>query len=156
MNSILTMGVDIGSSASKCIILQNGENIVSKAVVPVGAGTSGPGRAMGEALAACGKSSGDITFVCATGYGRNSVKEADIPDIIDGIHHSIASKTAGLVKRVGVTPLVAMTGGVATDSEVVRILSEELNTPIQVSPLSVLCGALGAALYAYDSCSKKS
>ena len=46
MNSILTMGVDIGSSASKCIILQNGEDIVSKSVVAVGAGTSGPGRAM--------------------------------------------------------------------------------------------------------------
>lgn len=263
MNSILTMGVDIGSSASKCIILQNGEDIVSKSVVAVGAGTSGPGRAMDEALAACGKSAGDIAFVCATGYGRNSVKEANkevselschargavrlfagvrtlidiggqdvkamqiseqgmlvnfvmndkcaagtgrfldvmsrvlevklsemaslgakatksvkisstctvfaesevishlasgvsIPDIIDGIHHSIASKTAGLVKRVGVTPLVAMTGGVAADAEVVRILSEELHTSIQVSPLSVLCGALGAALYAYDSCSKKS
>ena len=60
------------------------------------------------------------------------------------------------MKRVGVTPLVAMTGGVAADAEVVRILSEELHTSIQVSPLSVLCGALGAALYAYDSCSKKS
>ncbi|MGR6439983.1 hypothetical protein ACU42Y_20265 [Proteus mirabilis] len=39
---IFTMGVDIGSSASKCIIMKNGDTIVAKSLASVGAGTSGP------------------------------------------------------------------------------------------------------------------
>lgn len=262
MDSLFTMGVDIGSTASKCVILGGDSALVAQAVVPVGAGTSGPARAMAEALQKCGKSMGDLAYICATGYGRNSLKEVQrevselschargavrlfpgvrtlidiggqdvkamniseegrlmnfvmndkcaagtgrfldviarvlevevtdmarlgaastwpvtisstctvfaesevishlaagqkIPDIINGIHRSIAGRTAGLVKRVGVTPLVAMTGGVALNSEIVRILGEELKTSIAVSELSQFTGAIGAAMYAFDSLSSE-
>ena len=47
--SIFTMGIDVGSTASKCIILKDGKEIVAKAVISVGTGTSGPARAMKEA-----------------------------------------------------------------------------------------------------------
>lgn len=258
MDSIFTMGVDIGSTASKCVIMRDGADIAAKSVIPVGAGTSGPSRTMAAALEQCGKTMSDLAFICATGYGRNSLKEAQcevselschargavrlfpgvrtlidiggqdvkamsigedgrlmnfvmndkcaagtgrfldvmakvlevevsdmarlgaasarpvaisstctvfaesevishlaagqkIPDIINGIHRSIAGRTAGLVKRVGVTPLVAMTGGVALNSEIVRILGEELKTSITVSELSQFTGAIGAAMYAFDS-----
>ena len=40
--SIYTLGIDIGSTASKCVIVRDGEEIVAKALVAVGAGTSGP------------------------------------------------------------------------------------------------------------------
>ena len=44
--SIYTLGIDIGSTASKCVMLKDGKEIVSKSLIAVGAGTSGPQRAM--------------------------------------------------------------------------------------------------------------
>lgn len=40
--SIYTMGIDVGSTASKCVIMKDGQEIVAKSLVPVGTGTSGP------------------------------------------------------------------------------------------------------------------
>ena len=42
MDKIYTLGIDIGSTASKCVILADGKELVSKSLIPVGAGTSGP------------------------------------------------------------------------------------------------------------------
>lgn len=77
MSDQYTMGVDIGSTASKCIILKNGEDIVASAIVPVGAGTSGPDRAIEEVLEKANKSIEQIKKIVATGYGRNSLKQAN-------------------------------------------------------------------------------
>ena len=43
-----TLGIDIGSSSSKAVILKDGAELISSAVVQVGTGTSGPGRVMEE------------------------------------------------------------------------------------------------------------
>ena len=77
MSDQYTMGVDIGSTASKCIILKNGKDIVASAIVPVGAGTSGPDRAIAEVLEKANKKIEQISKIVATGYGRNSLKRAD-------------------------------------------------------------------------------
>jgi predicted CoA-substrate-specific enzyme activase len=77
MNTRRTMGVDIGSTASKCVILQDAEEIVSKALIPFGAGTSGPARVIEQALADCGFRKEDMAYILATGYGRNSLDLAD-------------------------------------------------------------------------------
>ena len=74
---IFTMGVDVGSTASKCLILKNGKEIAGSAVVPAGTGTSGPGRAVAAALAEAGIGREDVAFVTATGYGRNTFPGAD-------------------------------------------------------------------------------
>ena len=42
MDNIYTLGIDIGSTASKCVILRDGKEIVSKSLISVGAGTSVP------------------------------------------------------------------------------------------------------------------
>ncbi len=252
-----TMGIDIGSTASKCIILKNGSHIEGEAVIPVGAGTSGPDRAVAQALENASRSMEDISAVVATGYGRNTFTEADkqmselschakgahfifpdvktiidiggqdaktlkispngklmnfvmndkcaagtgrfldvmshvlevdisdlaktgqqsespvnisstctvfaesevishlsnkvaISDIVAGIHNSVASRVAGLAKRVGVASQVVMTGGVAQNSGVVKALERELAVSIDTTPKAQLVGALGAALYAYE------
>ena len=75
MKTIYTMGIDVGSTASKCIILRDGKDIVAKSLVGVGAGTSGPARAISEVLEAAGMQRADMDFVLATGYGRNSLEE---------------------------------------------------------------------------------
>lgn len=71
------MGVDLGSTASKCVILCEGEKIVGSAVVSAGTGTSGPGRAVAAALEMAGLKREDICCITATGYGRNSFDGAD-------------------------------------------------------------------------------
>ena len=71
--SIYTLGIDIGSTASKCVMLADGKDIVAKSLIPVGAGTSGPQRAIDEVLSAAGKKREDMAYVLATGYGRNSL-----------------------------------------------------------------------------------
>ena len=77
MDKVLTLGIDVGSTASKCVILQDGNEIVSKSLIHVGAGTSGPSRAIKEVLDNCGFSKEDMDYSLATGYGRNSIDWVD-------------------------------------------------------------------------------
>lgn len=74
--SKLTMGIDIGSTASKCVIIKDGKEIVATSVISVGTGTSGPSRAIKEVLEAVNLSSiQELDGAVATGYGRNSLEE---------------------------------------------------------------------------------
>ena len=261
MDHIYTLGIDIGSTASKCIMLADGKEIVAKSLISVGAGTSGPQRAISEVLEQAGKTKEEMAFVLATGYGRNSlegiadtqmselschakgatflfpqvhtvidiggqdvkilqvengvmtnfvmndkcaagtgrfldvmarvleVKVEDLGtlgaqstktveisstctvfaesevisqlsmgtdkrDIINGIHHSVASRVTGLAHRVGIRDQVVMTGGVAQNSGVVKALEESLGHEVHISPLTQYNGALGAALFAYQKYQK--
>ena len=81
--------------------------------------------------------------------------DTDKRDIINGIHHSVASRVAGLAHRVGVRDQVVMTGGVAQNTGVVKALEEELGHIIYTSPLTQYNGALGAALFAYQRYQKE-
>ena len=76
---------------------------------------------------------------------------SDKRDIINGIHHSVASRVAGLAHRVGAKELVVMTGGVARNRGVTEALEARLGAPLWLPPEPDLCGALGAALFALDS-----
>lgn len=260
--SIYTLGIDIGSTASKCVMLADGKELVAKSLIPVGAGTSGPQRAIAQVLEQAGKTKEEMCYILATGYGRNSMldvadhqmselschakgagflfpevrtvidiggqdvkvlqvengvmtnfvmndkcaagtgrfldvmarvlevkveelgdlgaqstknvaisstctvfaesevisqlsQDTDKRDIINGIHHSVAARVAGLVHRVGVKDQVVMTGGVAQNSGVVKALEEELGHIIYTSPLTQYNGALGAALFAYQKYMKE-
>ena len=255
--SIYTLGIDIGSTASKCIMLADGKDIVAKSLIPVGAGTSGPQRAISQVLENAGKAREEMSYILATGYGRNSLEEfadqqmselschakgasflfpevrtvidiggqdvkvlqigngvmtnfvmndkcaagtgrfldvmarvlevkvedlgtlgaqstknvgisstctvfaesevisqlaqdTDQRDIINGIHHSVANRVAGLAHRVGIRDQVVMTGGVAQNIGIVSALEEQLGHTIHTSPLTQYNGALGAALFAYQ------
>lgn len=66
-----TMGVDIGSASSKVVILENGSRIVAQQIVPFGTGTSGPQRALNAALAQAETTPEEMSYIVATGYGRN-------------------------------------------------------------------------------------
>lgn len=75
MSAIYTLGIDVGSTASKCVILKDGSEIVAKSLIDVGAGTSGPQRAIDMVLENAGMSKEDMAYTLATGYGRNSLME---------------------------------------------------------------------------------
>ncbi len=69
-------------------------------------------------------------------------------DIVAGLHAAIASRLAGLAGRVGFTPVIVCTGGVAYNSGVVASLASIAGMPIVVPPAAQFVGALGAALLA--------
>ena len=75
MSEIFTLGIDVGSTASKCIILKDGKEIVGKSLIDVGAGTSGPSRAIEAVLEDAGLKKEDMAFTLATGYGRTSLMD---------------------------------------------------------------------------------
>ncbi|MFX0015270.1 MAG: acyl-CoA dehydratase activase [Promethearchaeota archaeon] len=69
-------------------------------------------------------------------------------DIIAGIHKTIANKITALAARVGIKPLIALTGGVALNPGVRKMLEKNFNLPIEVPVHPQMIGALGAALLA--------
>ncbi len=74
---MLTMGIDIGSTACKCIILKDGQEIISRAVVPLGTGTNGPKKVFEDALAVHSLTRADIDRILVTGYGRFTFDDTD-------------------------------------------------------------------------------
>ncbi len=77
-------------------------------------------------------------------------KGKKIEDILWGVHQSIASRSIGLLRRVGINEKVTFTGGVAKNIGMVKALEENLGLKLNVSEESHYMGALGAALFAMD------
>jgi (R)-2-hydroxyacyl-CoA dehydratese activating ATPase len=77
-------------------------------------------------------------------------KGKTIEDILLGVHQSIATRSAGLLRRVGIEEQVTFTGGVARNPAMIQTLNERLGVAVNVSEDSHYMGALGAALFALD------
>ena len=71
-------------------------------------------------------------------------------DIAHGIHMAIAAKAISLMRRIGLEPRFMMTGGVAKNPGVVKVLEEQLKAPLFISEEPEIVGALGAALYGLE------
>ena len=75
------------------------------------------------------------------------------PDVLKGIHLSMASRIVKLLKVTGIKEGVALiTGGLALDSGLIAAISEEMvNEKVKVTavshPNSIYAGAIGAALW---------
>jgi predicted CoA-substrate-specific enzyme activase len=77
-------------------------------------------------------------------------KGRKIEDILLGVHHSIAARSIGLLRRVGIVAEVTCTGGVARNQAMIQVLNAGLGLQMNVSEESHYMGALGAALFAMD------
>lgn len=77
---------------------------------------------------------------------------ASIEDVARGAHISIAKRILGMCNRVGYEPIIAMTGGVALNKNMVKILGDELGSPVTAAPYTQSAGAIGAAVFAYEKC----
>ena len=255
---MITLGIDIGSTTSKGVLLDDGKNIITSSLLVAGIGTNGGARCMEEILATAGLSRKSITRIIATGYGRKTFVQADgelselschakgvhytnpkirtiidiggqdakvlrlndkgnmenflmndkcaagtgrflevmsnilqipieemeeyaraskepanisstctvfaesevisqlaggskLDNVIAGICNSVASRVASLAKRIGIKEEVFMSGGVAKNGGVRDALERELKVAIQYSQYSQFMGAIGAAIYAYES-----
>ena len=71
-------------------------------------------------------------------------------DIVAGLHAAIAKRIVSMVKRVGLSPPVAMAGGVAKNMGVVKAIEEEIGEPLVVPREPQIVGALGAAILAME------
>jgi len=69
-------------------------------------------------------------------------------EILLGICQSIVDRVSGIVRSIGVKPPVAMTGGVALNRAVVKLMGDRLGCQILLPPDPQITGALGAALMA--------
>lgn len=74
---IYTLGIDIGSTTSKGIILKDGSEAAASCIVVAGTGTTGPNQVMQQLFEQSGLKKEDISFTMATGYGRKTFEGAD-------------------------------------------------------------------------------
>jgi activator of 2-hydroxyglutaryl-CoA dehydratase len=73
-----------------------------------------------------------------------------VENIIRGIHNSLASRSKGLLSRVGLEGEVTFVGGVARQSGMVAALKEAIGHPVNVGEEPDIVTALGAALLAFQ------
>lgn len=160
--------VDIGGQDSKAMLLDENGRVADFAMNDkCAAGTGRFLEAMARALELdiddLGEMDrdvkGDLTLssMC-TVFAESEVVSlvadgAPVKEIVSGLHRSIATRTVAMVSRIApdLTNLpVAMSGGVARNSGVVRALEHALGVSIQVPPDPDTVGALGAALIALE------
>jgi len=73
-----------------------------------------------------------------------------IEDILLGVHESIAARSIGLLRRVGIESEVTFTGGVTRNAAMVATLNRRLGLTVNVGEEAHYMGAIGAALFALD------
>ena len=74
---MITLGIDIGSATSKCVLLKDGEEIIAFSVINGGIGTEGPEEAKAAVWASSHLTAKDIAYTVATGYGRSLYEDAN-------------------------------------------------------------------------------
>ena len=128
---------------------------------------AGTGRFLGAASAALDIPLGELGVVAlraerpvristtCTVFAESEVlswlgKGKKIEDILLGVHQSIAARSIGLLRRVGIEEEVTFTGGVARNVGMIETLNRGLGVKVNVSEDSHFMGALGAALFALD------
>lgn len=76
---MIVAGVDVGSTVTKSIVMNEGQEILGRGIVPTGARViQAAEKALETALADCGKAREDVVFTVGTGYGRYAIPFGDI------------------------------------------------------------------------------
>ena len=65
-----TLGIDIGSTTTKCVLLRDGAEVAGKSLVEAGVGANGAEEALEAVLAQGGVGRDEVALTVATGYGR--------------------------------------------------------------------------------------
>jgi predicted CoA-substrate-specific enzyme activase len=105
-------------------------------------------------LALDAKEPAEISNIC-TVYAEQEVKSklvegVPLPDLVAGIHESLANRIFRMVNRLKVEQEIILTGGVAKNIGFVKALSDKLGHETTVPSNPLLTGALGAALLGKD------
>ena len=158
--------IDIGGQDAKVIKLDaNGkvENFVMNEKCAAGTGRflEVMARVLGcplSELSALGESATkeiSISSVC-TVFAESEVISAlsageTAANVAKGAHNAVARRVSGMYHRVSGEAPVVMTGGVALNRDMVSSLSEELGTLVLPFEHCQIVGAIGAAVFAYET-----
>ena len=72
-----TLGIDIGSTTSKCAVIKDGTELVATSLQTGGLGTGGPEEALAALWRSSGLAAADMGRTEVTGYGRKNYEGAD-------------------------------------------------------------------------------
>jgi len=95
-----------------------------------------------------------LSSTCAV-FGKSEVASLlrqgrDRSDILGGVHTAVTERVFTLLRRVGITPELAITGGIARNEGVVRRIEAKVGYKVLIPEEPQIVGALGAALFARD------
>ena len=71
-SAMYTLGIDIGSTTSKCAVIKDGTELVDTSLQTGGLGTGGPEEALAALWRSSGLTAADIARTEVTGYGRKN------------------------------------------------------------------------------------
>ncbi len=74
---MMYLGIDIGSTTSKCALMDHRGKLLALSLVVGGIGTGGPEEALAQVMEKVGATREQILAIAATGYGRASWGDAD-------------------------------------------------------------------------------
>ncbi len=74
---MFSLGIDIGSTTSKAVLMDENYNIIGKELVVAGIGTDGPAIVTDRLFTKCLIDENSISRTTATGYGRLKYEKAD-------------------------------------------------------------------------------
>lgn len=157
--------LDMGGQDTKAIRINEKGEVIDfvmndKCAAGTGRFIEGAAKALGLELSQVGpisltsKNPTKISSTCAV-FAESEVLEQlawghSIEDILYGVHLSIANRSIGLLRRVGIVPEITFTGGLSLNDGMAKALEELLGMNVNRSPLTMYCGAIGAALFANE------
>lgn len=157
--------VDIGGQDSKVIVITSTGDVLDfvmsdKCAAGTGRFLENTARRLGVSLEEMGKlalsvsQEASISSTC-TVFAETEVISliahgVALEAILRGLHRSLVKRVAAMVRSVGLTPPLMLSGGVAWNLAVRAMLAEELSTPVVLPSYPQLMGAYGAALIARD------
>ena len=157
--------LDMGGQDTKAIRINEKGEVIDfvmndKCAAGTGRFIEGAAKALGLELSQVGpisltsRNPTKISSTCAV-FAESEVLEQlawghSIEDILYGVHLSIANRSIGLLRRVGIVPEITFTGGVSLNDGMAKALEELLGMKVNRSPLTMYCGAIGAALFANE------
>ena len=156
--------IDIGGQDAKCMKINNGKMVDFVMNDKCAAGTGRFLEIIAATLGAKVEQLGDISLKSTkkleissfcTIFAQQEVVTRlsdgeNLEDIIAGLHDALASRVAGLARRLKIEPDVVLTGGVAKNAGIVKAMKENLGCELLIPEDPLLTGALGAAILANE------
>jgi predicted CoA-substrate-specific enzyme activase len=160
--------VDIGGQDSKGIRIENGKVVDFVMNDKCAAGTGRCMAGVADALCVPLDKLGELSLaaekpavignMCTVFAEQEVISQLavgePVPNLVAGIHQAIAGRIFSLVCKLKIKPDIAITGGGAKNSGLVKALEARFGCAVLVPREPLITGALGAALIGQAICAK--
>jgi predicted CoA-substrate-specific enzyme activase len=158
--------VDIGGQDSKGIRVENGKVVDFVMNDKCAAGTGRFLEIIADALGVALDKLGELSLAaekpavigntCTVFAEQEVISQLaggeSVPNLVAGIHQAIATRIFALVSKLKIKREVAITGGGAKNTGLVKALESMFGCPVLVPREPLITGALGAALIGQEMC----